>query len=93
MGKGKNDFVYFIRRVDGPGGINFEVAKFDDMSGGEQPLSVYNVIWDPNANFPDGRGKCNCQAYVYKKMGLKDKHIQGVRKWIAEGEKTIGVRL
>lgn len=90
MGKGANDFVYFIKRV---GPIDFEVAKFDDMSGGEQPLAIYNVMWDPHANPPIGRGRCNCQAYVYKRVGMADKHINGVKKWVEGGEKVQAVRL
>jgi len=72
-------FEYYVRRL---GEINYEVAKFSSMSGGEQPLVVYNVVYDPVR----ARGKCDCPAGTYRQTGINDKHVQIVRDWIAGGE-------
>ena len=70
---------YYIRRT---GEITFAVAKFNSMTGGEQPLAVYSVIWDPSRN----RGKCDCPAGMYRGTGADDKHVKMVRDWITQGE-------
>jgi len=34
------------------------------------------------------RGKCDCPAGTYRQTGIKDKHVQIVRDWIAGGEQV-----
>lgn len=79
-------FEYYVRRR---GEITFEVAKFREMTGGEQPLVVYNVVYDPSRNPP--RGKCDCPAGTYRQTGVNDKHVQIVREWIEKGEQIMAV--
>lgn len=77
-------FEYYVRRIDE---VTFEVAKFRDMSGGEQPSRVYTVNW----NAARGTGKCNCPAGSYRGTGKNDKHVLMVQQWIAGGEKVTAI--
>jgi len=77
-------FEYYVRRL---GVINYEVAKFGSMTGGEQPLVVYKVIYDPSRN----RGLCDCPAGMYRGTGILDKHVRIVQDWIAGGEQEIAL--
>jgi hypothetical protein len=72
-------FEYVIRQI---GEIKYEVAKFRDMSGGEQPLARYEVLYGP----PRQMGRCDCPAGVYRQMGPLDKHVKLVAQWISEGK-------
>lgn len=77
-------FEYYVRRI---GEINYEVAKFSSMTGGEQPLVVYKVVYDPSR----GRGKCDCPAGTYRQTGINDKHVKIVQQWIAGGEQATAI--
>lgn len=79
-------FEYYVRRKEG---INYEVAKFPSMGGGEQPERVYYVIYDPSRT-PE-RGRCDCPAGMYRQTGVNDKHVQIVKEWIQGGEKMIAI--
>lgn len=85
MAKEKKVFEYYIREKEL--GV-YLVAKFDSMTGGEQPLSEYTVKYDP----PKIRGKCNCAAGSYRGTGETDKHVIMVQDWIAGGRLTTAIR-
>lgn len=69
---------YYITETS-PG--EFEVAKFSSMSGGEQPVAVYNVKYNP----PRQLGRCNCPAGSYRGTANTDKHVLMVAQWITDG--------
>lgn len=62
------------------GSDTYEVAKFDSLEGGEQPLAVYDVRYNPSR----GIGKCNCWPGM-RGAAMNDKHVKLVVKWLAEG--------
>lgn len=69
--------TYYVKRK---GPETFEVAKFKD---GDQPDKLYQVTLRAN-----GTGKCDCPAYSFRRIGMSDKHIRLIQKWIAGGEKV-----
>jgi hypothetical protein len=81
----KKQFEYYVKRTGAFDGVLelFEVAKFDSMTGGEQPVAVYTVKMHPHT----GIGKCDCQAATYRGTGDKDKHVNLVRRWKQDGER------
>lgn len=74
-------YDYYIRRL---GPTEFEVTKFLEF-GGDQPISLYKVSWNPKTE----RGSCDCPAATYRGKGINDKHIQAVKKWVANGDSFI----
>ena len=82
--KKDRQYEYYVRET-APG--EFEVSKFDSMEGGEQPLSTYNVKYDP----PRQLGKCNCHAATYRGTANIDKHVKIVERWIELGKQAIGI--
>lgn len=80
----KTQFEYYVRQIDE---VNYEVAKFASMDGGEQPINVYNVVW----NAVRGTGKCNCAAGTYRGTGKEDKHVKMVRQWIDGGKQVTAI--
>lgn len=75
-------FEYYVRRT---GEATFEVSKFPEGdSGGAQPLRVYKVVYTGT------RGKCDCPAGMYRGMGMEDKHVKLVQRWIKDGEQLQG---
>lgn len=72
---------YLIRDAFKPhDGKTYEVSKFDwDKS--DQPLTKYTVVYDGVHN----KGKCNCPAGEFRRMGPNDKHVKMVAAWLANG--------
>lgn len=83
MAKEKKKFEYFVKETT-PG--NYEVTKFDSMAGGEQPLAMYHVKYDP----PRQLGKCECWP-GRRGAGPTDKHVRIVVQWIESGKTAMAI--
>ena len=68
------DEYYISRKGDG-----YDIAKFDSMTGGEQPKAVYHITVNKH-----GGMKCDCPAAMYHGTGENDKHVKMVKEWLAE---------
>lgn len=72
----KSTADYVIARL---GPAKFQVAKFGDS---EQPLAVYTVEYSVESD----KGKCDCQAAIYRGTGSQDKHVRMVAQWVKNGD-------